>query len=176
MSQENGAFDALSKRVLHAIQINISENAENPTHVVESYTFTFRYQSSAEGAKTLAGVTMQDPTGADTTVKNIKYALQMFIRKIVKLCEMLPELPGTTNPWKMSRNVSTDSRPQAKRYLHMQLYYTDDCDRNYEPPGFAPCKDSRLWFAQHDGWRKQIDDCGVFDAGYHAQVHLFLEG
>jgi hypothetical protein len=93
--QERGAFEALEKKVLRAIQINISEQADNPNHVVESYTFTFSYQSSPEGAKTLAAVTMQDPSGADTTVKNVKYALQMFIRKMIALCETLPELPGT---------------------------------------------------------------------------------
>jgi hypothetical protein len=50
----------------------------------------------------------------------------------------------------------------------MQLYYTDDCDNVYEPPGFAACKDTRLWFAEHDGWTKQTEDYGVLDAGYHA--------
>jgi meiosis-specific protein HOP1 len=84
----------LEKKVLRAIQINISENPDNPNHVVESYTFTFSYQSSLEGTETLAGVTMQDPNGANTTVKNVKYALQMFVRKIIALCETLPELPG----------------------------------------------------------------------------------
>lgn len=84
--------------MLRAIQINISEQENKPNHVVESYTFTFSYQTSPEGAKILAGVTMQDPSGADTTVKNVKYALHMFIRKIVALCETLPELPGISLP------------------------------------------------------------------------------
>ncbi|QDS74976.1 hypothetical protein FKW77_005197 [Venturia effusa] len=146
---EKGAFEALEKKVLRAIQLNISEQEDKPNHVVESYTFTFSYQTSPEGAKTLAGVTMQDPSGADTTVKNVKYALHMFIRKIIALCETLPELP-------------------SRRYLHMQLYYTDDCERAYEPPGFAACKDTTLWFAEHDGWTRQTQDCGVLDVGYHA--------
>ncbi|KAE9993975.1 hypothetical protein EG327_002015 [Venturia inaequalis] len=146
---EKGAFEALEKQVLRAIQINISEQEDKPNHVVESYTFTFSYQTSPEGAKTLAGVTMKDPSGADTTVKNVKYALHMFIRKIIALCETLPELP-------------------ARKYLYMQLYYTDDCERAYEPPGFAACRDTRLWFAEHDGWTRQTQDCGVLDAGYHA--------
>ncbi|TID15122.1 hypothetical protein E6O75_ATG08375 [Venturia nashicola] len=146
---EKGAFEALEKKVLHAIQINISEQEDKPNHVVESYTFTFSYQTSLEGAKTLAGVTMQDPSGCDTTVKNVKYALHMFIRKIIALCETLPELP-------------------ARKYLYMQLYYTDDCERAYELPGFVACEDTRLWFAEHDGWTRQTQDCGVLDAGYHA--------
>lgn len=97
-SQEKGAFEALEKQVLRAIQINISEQEDKPNHVVESYTFTFSYQTSPEGAKTLADVTMQDPSGTDTTVKNVKYALHMFIRKIIALCETLPELPGMSIP------------------------------------------------------------------------------
>jgi meiosis-specific protein HOP1 len=50
----------------------------------------------------------------------------------------------------------------------MQLYYTEDCERTYEPPGFVPCKDTRICFAEHDGWHKQTEDCGLLDAGYHA--------
>ncbi|KAF2401012.1 DNA-binding protein [Trichodelitschia bisporula] len=145
---EKGAFEALGRGVLRAIQLNISEKADNPSQVVESYTFTFRYEQTAARG-TLGDVTMQGPVGPGVTVKNVKYALQMFIRRIITLCQTLPDLP-------------------MKRYLTVQLYYTDECDRFYEPPGFQPCSDTRLWFAAHPDWKKNTQDCGTIDAGFHA--------
>ena len=148
---EKGAFDALGKKVLQALQIAISQRAETPSHVVESYTFTFSYQTTPEGGKTLENVSMQDPTGAKLTVKNVRYAISMFVRRLVHFCSTLPGLP-------------------EKRYMHMTLYYTEDCDPNYDPPGFNACDDT-LWFGQTQNWKKATaDGFGVLDAGYHAYV------
>lgn len=94
--QEYGAFDALKKHVLRAIQLRIFDSADRPSDVVETYTFTFRYSGRCGNSSALAGFDMRGPHGEAYTVKNARYALGSFIRRLVALCNTLPDLPGMT--------------------------------------------------------------------------------
>ena len=92
--QEDGAFDALKRNVLRAIQLNIFEQADKPNEVMETYTFTFNYVKSAERPIMLAGLELKGPRGESITVMNARHALQMFTRRVIALCNTLPDLPG----------------------------------------------------------------------------------
>jgi len=93
--QERGAFEALQKNVLRAMQLNIFENADKPQDVVEAYTFTFSYsQCGAVNGATLASVELKGPRGETMTVRNARHALNMFVRQLITLCQTMPQLPG----------------------------------------------------------------------------------
>jgi meiosis-specific protein HOP1 len=50
----------------------------------------------------------------------------------------------------------------------MQLIYNEDCDPNYEPPGFKPREDTRTWYAEYEGWVMKSMESGGVDTLYHA--------
>lgn len=92
--QELGIFDALKKSYLAALQLTIFENKVNPSNVLEAYTFSFKYAGSAEDdSLRLAGMQLDHPAGK-ATVRDVKYGLQMVVRRLVQLSTILPELPG----------------------------------------------------------------------------------
>lgn len=90
---------------------------------------------------------MTGPQGTKVTVQNAKYAMQMFIRRLIALCGTLPNLP-------------------RRRYLTMHLFYTDDCPADYQPSGFEASKDNAIFFPTAE-WKKVTADCGGMDAGFH---------
>ncbi|OCK84967.1 hypothetical protein K432DRAFT_439681 [Lepidopterella palustris CBS 459.81] len=147
---EKGAFEALRRGVLRAIQLNIFEDASNPSNVIEMYTFTLKYIQSADNKAIFSGIEMTGPRAESITVKNAKHAMQMFIRRMIALCGTLPDLP-------------------QRRYLNIHLFYNDDCDPEYEPPGFDKSTDNTVFFPETE-WKKATSDCGEMDAGFHAVV------
>ena len=106
---------------------------------------------------------MKGPRGEAVTVKNAKYAMQMFIRRLIALCGTLPDLP-------------------QRRYLNMHLFYTDKCDPEYEPPGFNKSNDNKVTFPETEEWKKATSNCGGMDAGFHtvslkvSHLHLTTQG
>ncbi|KAK5015328.1 hypothetical protein LTR39_002675, partial [Cryomyces antarcticus] len=143
-----GAFEALKRNVLRAMQLNLSENAADPSNVVESYTFTFNYARSTDDALSLEGLEMKGPHGEHVPIINAKHGLQMLVRRVMAICCTLPDLP-------------------RRRFLTMNLFYTDDCDPHYEPPGFCENTNHILLFPNSDGWEKKTTDCGVMKTGFH---------
>ncbi|KAF1984222.1 HORMA-domain-containing protein [Aulographum hederae CBS 113979] len=145
---EKGAFDALKKKYLHAIQLTIFEDPNAPTEVIETYTFTINYITNDGDGPSLQNVSFQGLHGETVTVKNVRYALAAFTRKLIALCNSLPDLP-------------------ARRYMKMRLHYTDNCDPEYEASGFSVCNDNTLFFAGSEGWEKVTDAIGPVATGHH---------
>ncbi|KAF2178333.1 hypothetical protein K469DRAFT_335916 [Zopfia rhizophila CBS 207.26] len=144
---EKGAFDALRRNVLRALQLNIFEDPDKPSNVIELYTFTFHYTDSPKEPRELTGIEMAGPRGYEVTIKNAKYAMQMFIRRLIALCGTLPDLP-------------------QRRYLKMHLFYTDDCHKEYHPPGFDASVGNSIFFPNTD-CKKMTSSCGEMNAGFH---------
>lgn len=97
MFQEKGAFEALQKKVLRAIQLTLSEDPDHPEEVIECWTFTFNYMQVEEGEVSLSQISLKTEGGTAVTVKNAKYALQTMQRMVVTLCGTLPDLPRKSN-------------------------------------------------------------------------------
>lgn len=93
---EQGAFDALEKSFLQAIQINISERSDEPSCVLESWTFSFKYCQFPDGQKSLERLTVKSPTGK-VTVPNAQWQWQSLLRDISGHCRRLGQLPGEFN-------------------------------------------------------------------------------
>ncbi|KAF2089473.1 DNA-binding protein [Saccharata proteae CBS 121410] len=148
---EKGAFEALKLNILRAIQLNVLEDAMEPSKVVETYTFTFNYLRSPQtGVQTLTGLQVQCPRGKAVTVKNAKYALQAFIRRLMSFCATLPNLP-------------------ERRFISMHLFYMPECDQSYQPFGFHDNFSDFLTYPNSSdlGWTRSVQEGGMVDAGYH---------
>ncbi|KAI9770423.1 MAG: DNA binding protein [Geoglossum simile] len=127
---ELGIFEALQKGVLAAARFAIFVDKSKPEDIAESYTFTFRYQGEMEcGTRFLSGMDMASPPGLVITLRGARDGLQKFIRHLCTVTSLFPRLP-------------------TKRYLSVQLYYTDDCPPEYEPPGFKKCETSPMYFSE----------------------------
>jgi hypothetical protein len=137
----------LQRNILRALQLNVFEDPRYPDNILEMYTFTFRYSDSLLGVREVEGVDVTGPHGTTVTLKNAKYAMQMFIRRMIALCGTLPDLP-------------------RKRYLNMHLFYTDECAADYHPPGFQMARDDEIFFPNAE-WKKSTAKCGEMNAGFH---------
>ena len=133
--------------MLRALQVGIFEDPTQPHKVVELYTFTFHYLPTSAHQLAVAGIELTGPKGDTIEVKSAKYAMQMFVRRLIALCGTLPDLPRS-------------------RHLKMHLFYTDDCPPDYEPAGFGASLDHGILFPQGE-WQRMTSNCGRMDAGFH---------
>ncbi|KAL4908342.1 hypothetical protein BDW74DRAFT_99954 [Aspergillus multicolor] len=148
---ETGIFDALSKSVLEAIQLTVIADKDAPENVLESYTFSFRYSEGVGDLnKRLEALSIQ-PCGyvANTkTAHTARVGLESIVRRLITLSSFLPTLP-------------------SKRALNINLFYTDDCPPDYEPPGFTGGKDDIIKYPLTDQWMRESQMCGKMESGWH---------
>ncbi|EGD93486.1 hypothetical protein TESG_01030 [Trichophyton tonsurans CBS 112818] len=149
---EHGIFDALEKNVLEAVQLTVFVDKENPSHVLETYTFSFNYTEGGvnELKKGLEAVSLETnvPTIEVKTFRTAKQGLEMIIRRLITLSTFLPILPN-------------------KRFLEIHLFYTQNCPQQYEPRGFKPTTHDQILYPRDDNWKKETQSCGIMNAGCH---------
>ncbi|OJD10318.1 hypothetical protein AJ78_08626 [Emergomyces pasteurianus Ep9510] len=158
---EHGIFDAIEKNFLEAVQMTIFVDKTKSSHVLESYTFTFKYESGSgckqtkgggdDVGKRLASISLES-TGCTADMKTVKTArrgLEMIIRRLITLSTFLPMLP-------------------SERYMEIHLFYTDGSPAGYEPPGFKAAEHNDLLFARNEMWSRETQSCGVMETGVHS--------
>ncbi|OJD23228.1 hypothetical protein ACJ73_05419 [Blastomyces percursus] len=161
---EHGIFDAIEKNFLEALQMTVFVDKTKFSHVLESYTFTFKYVHAAAGGggckqkdsgddvgKRLASVSLES-TGCTVdmkTVKTARHGLEMIVRRLITLSAFLPTLPN-------------------ERYMELHLFYTDGSPPEYEPPGFKAAEHNDLLFAQNELWSRETQSCGAMETGIHS--------
>ncbi|BGO97761.1 Meiosis-specific protein HOP1 [Rhodotorula toruloides] len=130
---EVGATEAIEKGYLHQLVFAIYLDPEEPTNLVESYTFTFSYETDPQGNKKpelvvqdqLSGMVISSSifghSSRDNTRKesDVKRQVQQMIKNLITSTQVLDELP-------------------RRRFLNVRLFYTDDTPPEYEPPHFRP--------------------------------------
>ncbi|EFW21323.1 conserved hypothetical protein [Coccidioides posadasii str. Silveira] len=167
---EYGVFDALGKRVLEAVQLTISRDRNTPLQVLESYTFTFAYKVDGKHkVANLASVSLDNGkcTMEVGTLRSAKVGLEMIIRRLITLSTILPNLPCTDPKKSVIRFCLPLTNDTAKRFLHVHLFYTEDCPLEYEPPGFKNSALEDIRFPRIENWTKQTQSCGMMDGPYH---------
>ncbi|OAT02764.1 meiosis specific protein Hop1 [Blastomyces dermatitidis ER-3] len=157
-------FDAIEKNFLEALQMTIFVDKTKSSHVLESYTFTFKYTPAATGGggckqkdggddvgKQLASVSLESTgcTADMKTVKTARHGLEMIVRRLITLSAFLPMLPN-------------------ERYMELHLFYTDGSPPGYEPPGFKAAEHNDLLFAQNEMWSRETQSCGAMETGIHS--------
>lgn len=164
--QESGVFDALKLRVLRALQLSLLADPEKPSNVLETWTFNIRYGKTTTEGRPLQGLELHNSQGGMVQADAVRKELVSFIRKVLALCNTLPELPGVWLGDMESCSTLTELSAD-RRFLTLTLFYVDDCDANYEPLGFVRNDDERLLFPSDDGWQKHTQDSGNLNTGYH---------
>ena len=97
MRQENGIFDALAKSALEAVQLTVFVDKNQPTQILESYTFTFKYTGDAGDVNSRLASMSLDSVGCTaemTTLHSARQGLEMIIRRLITLSSFLPVLPS----------------------------------------------------------------------------------
>ncbi|KKK13584.1 hypothetical protein AOCH_002751 [Aspergillus ochraceoroseus] len=148
---ETGIFDAMSKRVLEAVQLTILVDKNAPDNVLESYTFSFKYTGGQGNLNDRLESISVEPVGYTANMKcaqTARVGLETIVRRLITLSSFLPTLPN-------------------KRNLGIHLFYTEDCPSNYEPPGFTDARDGTLHYPLAENWTKETQTCGVMDSGCH---------
>lgn len=93
---EKGAFDALQRKWLRALQITVIEDPAHPEEVIESWTFNFEYAQLEQDGKSAISVRIgNQPPQSPITVAHAKQALQKLLRPVPTFCNTLPDLPGS---------------------------------------------------------------------------------
>ncbi|GAA6016341.1 hypothetical protein JCM8202_005573 [Rhodotorula sphaerocarpa] len=130
---ELGASEAIEKGFLHKLVFAIYLDPDEPTNLVESYTFTFTYEVDAEGNKQPDLIVAEQFSSMDLSasdyhflprnkprkMSDIKRQVQQMVKNLITSTQVLDELP-------------------RRRFLNIRLFYTDDTPAAYEPPCFFP--------------------------------------
>ncbi|KAL8284190.1 hypothetical protein RQP46_004939 [Phenoliferia psychrophenolica] len=168
---ELGAADALEKGYLHQLVFAIYLDPENPTNVVECYTFTISYEADEHGKKRpemvvqdqLSGMVISGTShtgkGTKKPIKedDAKRQVQRLIKNLITNTSSLDELP-------------------RRRFITVRLYYTPETPDDYEPPLFRPFKERsphlQLTTSQVDE-APELQSLGSLSTGFHG-VHLHV--
>ncbi|KAL2814837.1 HORMA domain-containing protein [Aspergillus cavernicola] len=148
---EAGIFDALSKSVLEAVQLTILVDKDAPENVLESYTFSFKYTRGIGDLQSRLESLSIEPFGYVADMKSAqtgRIALENIVRRLITLSAFLPTLPN-------------------KRTLGVNLFYTEDCPPDYEPPGFTGARDGPIHYPLTENWRRESQVCGRIETGWH---------
>lgn len=116
-----GCFDAIQKKYLKTIILNIYTDPENPKKVTEYYQFRFQYLNKE------AQINFESRSSL-LACGNTKKASILLVRKLYTLMQNLEPLPD---------NVC----------LNMKLaYYEDVTPEDYQPPGFKDSDEDSMVF------------------------------
>ena len=144
----DGIFEAISKKLLAAVQLSVIVDKERPLEVIEIYRYSFDYAKDGIPSMVFSG-----SHGKPITVASARSDFAKIVRNLITLNITLPELPET-------------------RFLNAHLFYTQDCPRDYEPACFQSCSDHDLHVPNNEVWQMQDLSLGSMDSGYHRYLKL----
>ncbi|KAI9722899.1 MAG: hypothetical protein M1812_001347 [Candelaria pacifica] len=145
---ELGVFDALYRSVLASMRVTLFVDKPSPANVVEAYTYTFKYLNDTGSLpRGLAGMEISGLSSKALAVEDVQLGVIAIVRRLVLVDQTLPALPGEK--------------------LLIQLFYTDDCPRHYEPPGFEKCDDWTIYFPKDERTRQDVLKIGLLETGFH---------
>lgn len=80
---------------LQAIQVSVHDGEEGDRDkVMETYTFTIKYQADDAGVNSPAGVAIVGSDIQQATAGQVNQGLRAILKKISDTCDELPRLPG----------------------------------------------------------------------------------
>ena len=150
---ENGVFDALQKHYLRAVVFSIFSKFNDPSSLLESYTFKFNYPSDGN-----IGIDMITDSTNETlkfmSKDQIQKAWCTMIRTLITLSQTLPPLP-------------------KNRHIAVRVYYYEEVTPDdYQPPGFNSANEVPPFEFENEA--TQIEIAGKISTKYHT-VSLRLD-
>ncbi|WVQ76187.1 hypothetical protein IAR50_005849 [Cryptococcus sp. DSM 104548] len=149
---DDGVMDAISRGYLRSFMFILFLDKDDPTNIVESYTFNFFYS----GASKVPSLRMTHTTGnssnyvngdveveavgsvktspeleAPKTHQDCRKAVKAMMKTLILKCQKLPDLP-------------------RQRYVDFKLSYNESAPPDYEAPGFRDCSGTPLLMATCD--------------------------
>lgn len=79
---------------LSSVLFSIYADKNNPSHVLESYTFSFRTSKDANGNSQALGLAFSGPHGQPVTITSARAGLKSIVDALRLVESQLPELPG----------------------------------------------------------------------------------
>ena len=88
-------LEGILRKDLLGVQFNILADQANPSHVLESYAFSFQYLECIPGGhRQVAGLALSGSCGKSVTTTNVRSGLDKIIRRLIEIDITLPSLPG----------------------------------------------------------------------------------
>ncbi|KAL7413912.1 HORMA domain-containing protein [Mrakia frigida] len=163
---EKGVFDAVERKFLRSMVLSIYLDPDDPSNVIETYTFNFSYHD-VEGVGSVPMLSVEqsmksmnvadDPILAATTagqaltLGTVKKSVKALIKNLILMTQNLVELP-------------------RKRCISIKLFYQPDAPEDYEPPMFrrADPETEKLYFGTHSREEApEITNIGKMETGHH---------
>lgn len=92
-------LEGVLRKDLHGVQFNIIADKESPSHVLESYAFSFQYLERTRNEDCqVVGLELSGPCGKSGTITSVRSGLDRIIRRLVEIDLTLPSLPGKLCP------------------------------------------------------------------------------
>ncbi|KAL1297184.1 hypothetical protein AAFC00_004756 [Neodothiora populina] len=144
---EKGVFDALQRKVLSAVHFDIVTDTLHLNNALESYIFKIKYKDIPESGREVQGLQFNPSRQTDHENPKFVEVLQQVEARVADLC--LSPLP-------------------ENRHLVAHLHYVDDCDGNYEAPGFKASVDSDVViYPKGNGWHNQTRSMNATRGPFH---------
>ncbi|WWC99237.1 hypothetical protein V866_006133 [Kwoniella sp. B9012] len=143
----SGAEEAMRKGYLRSLMLIIFLDEEDPTNVIETYTFNFFYHESTGAPsmsvehsvnrqldQSLKGLALLDKNrmlGNPMTHLEVRRMVKVTAHSLVKVLHGMGELP-------------------KKRFVDIKLFYNDSAPENYVAPSFADSSEEVLVLGTND--------------------------
>lgn len=92
--KEKGAFVAIKAGHLHALQVYVHGDPDDRSKVLETYTFTFKYNVTDADHADVTGFELDKPGSPLISIQATNTAFQSMVRQLMKMCPTMPELPS----------------------------------------------------------------------------------
>ncbi|GAA6016646.1 hypothetical protein JCM11491_006030 [Sporobolomyces phaffii] len=160
---ELGVNDGIEKGYLHRLIFAIYLDPDDPTNLVESYTFTFTYETDGQGNRRADMVIHDQMKGMVLSASKpapgegeVKRQVQQVVKNLLTSTQLLDELP-------------------RRRFLTLRALWYDETPDDYQPHGFQ--RPTRFWpdynlttNSVHDA--PDTSSLGTVQTGYHSvSVH-----
>ncbi|KAL2040969.1 hypothetical protein N7G274_006427 [Stereocaulon virgatum] len=143
-------FEAVLNNSLDGVQFSIYADKVNPSHVLESYTFSFQYTGSRKDAKRqLSGMAGLGPAGVSSSIGAARAGLRKMIDQIYDYHQILATLP-------------------AECYMMCHLFYSPLHSPIQQPTGFQECKDLTMPVPDNSEWHFVRRDFGRNNLAFYS--------
>ncbi|GAB7340361.1 hypothetical protein MBLNU457_6806t1 [Dothideomycetes sp. NU457] len=138
---ESGVYHALKHGDLVTFQISILAAAEEPVHVLETYTITREQLDNAH-----TDFSAEHHSGKKLTISDVQAEIVDFVGQLSQFCAKLPFLP-------------------KQRYLRLELETASETDFDYRQAGFVRSDHGKYVWPQAQGWTRSTQTYRPFESG-----------
>lgn len=101
LSRQNVVMEGILGKKLSSVLFSIYADKNNPSHVLESYTFSFQSSKDAGGNSQALGLAFSGPHGQPVTITSARAGLKSIVDALRLVESQLPALPGQSGVQRM---------------------------------------------------------------------------